>query len=200
MAELTTTADASGTEAESCERIASFLDEFASDDEAEARPPRPPSPPFALTAGAPYEKGFVSAAGRAFTPRFGAENFAPLLYSLVRFSKPRRIVEIGSGYTSVWLLQAIADNDAELTAAAAAVAARGDAAARYLGGLAPGGRARRATLTCVDSEAHEHETASEVRAVAAELGDFVDGIDTTHLVYLAGARRRPSCVADGAGA
>ena len=36
--------------------------------------------------------------------------------------------------------------------------------------------------------------------VAAELGDFVDGIDTTHLVYLAGARRRPSCVADGAGA
>jgi hypothetical protein len=37
-------------------------------------------------------------------------------------------------------------------------------------------------------------------AVAAELGDFVDGIDTTHLVYLAGARRRPSCVADGAGA
>ena len=36
--------------------------------------------------------------------------------------------------------------------------------------------------------------------VAAELGDFVDGIDTTHLVYLAGARRRPSCVADGGGA
>ena len=100
MAELAATADASGTEAESCERIASFLDEFASDDEAEARPPQPPSPPpFALTAGAPYEKGFVSAAGRAFTPRFGAENFAPLLYSLVRFSKPRQIVELGSGYS-----------------------------------------------------------------------------------------------------
>jgi len=33
-------------------------------------------------------------------------------------------------------------------------------------------------------------------AVSAELGDLVDGIETTHLVYLAGDRRRPECLPD----
>ena len=39
---------------------------------------------------------------------------APLLYALCRFVKPRRILEVGAGYTSLWLLQALADNEAEL--------------------------------------------------------------------------------------
>ena len=52
-----------------------------------------------------------------FTPApcdAGAENLGPMLYSLVRFAKPARVLEVGAGYTSVFLLQALADNAAEL--------------------------------------------------------------------------------------
>jgi hypothetical protein len=44
----------------------------------------------------------------------GVENAGPLLYSLVRFTKVRNIVEIGAGYTTLWLLQALKDNDDEM--------------------------------------------------------------------------------------
>ena len=39
-----------------------------------------------------------------------------MLYNLVRFTKPGRILEVGAGYTSAFLLQALADNAAELEA------------------------------------------------------------------------------------
>jgi hypothetical protein len=38
------------------------------------------------------------------------ELMAPLLYSLVRSIKPRSVLEIGAGYTSLFILQALADN------------------------------------------------------------------------------------------
>lgn len=44
----------------------------------------------------------------------GVENMGPLLYSLIRFVKPRRILEVGAGYTTLFILQALKDNDAEL--------------------------------------------------------------------------------------
>lgn len=44
----------------------------------------------------------------------GAENLGPMLYSLVRFTKPARVLEVGAGYTSMFLLQALEDNAAEL--------------------------------------------------------------------------------------
>ena len=38
------------------------------------------------------------------------------LYGLVRFLKQQSILEIGGGYTSVFMLQALADNDLEMEA------------------------------------------------------------------------------------
>jgi hypothetical protein len=35
------------------------------------------------------------------------ENMGPLLYTLIRFTKPRRILEVGAGYTSIYILQAL---------------------------------------------------------------------------------------------
>ena len=46
----------------------------------------------------------------------GAENLGPLLYSYVRFTKPARVLEVGAGYTSMFILQALRDNAAELDA------------------------------------------------------------------------------------
>ena len=60
----------------------------------------------------------VGASGRALSSRFlssvraanashmGCENMGPLLYALARFVKPTSILEVGAGYTSLWLLQA----------------------------------------------------------------------------------------------
>ena len=37
-------------------------------------------------------------------------NQGPMLYALVKFIKPGRVLEVGAGYTSLWLLQALRDN------------------------------------------------------------------------------------------
>ena len=45
----------------------------------------------------------------------GVENMAPMLYSLIRFNKPHRIIEVGAGYTSPFILQALKDNFDEIS-------------------------------------------------------------------------------------
>jgi predicted O-methyltransferase YrrM len=48
------------------------------------------------------------------TPHVGMESLGLLLYSFVRFTKARKVVEIGLGCASLWILQALRDNDNEL--------------------------------------------------------------------------------------
>ncbi len=43
----------------------------------------------------------------------GTEIMGPLLYTLVRFTQANRILEVGAGYTSLFLLKAIADNESD---------------------------------------------------------------------------------------
>ena len=57
---------------------------------------------------------FLSHAKSLYNPHMGVEDISYLLYSLIRFTKKRRIVEIGAGYTSLWILQALKDNDDEI--------------------------------------------------------------------------------------
>jgi len=38
----------------------------------------------------------------------------PFLYSFLRLTKKRRVVEVGAGYSSLWILSALADNDNEM--------------------------------------------------------------------------------------
>ena len=51
---------------------------------------------------------FSRAADSLFVPGMGTEHVAPLLHSLVRMTRPRRILEVGLGYTSLFLLDALA--------------------------------------------------------------------------------------------
>jgi hypothetical protein len=48
-----------------------------------------------------------------FEDKMGTENVAWLLYALTRMTRPRRALEVGLGYTTPFLLQALADNDRE---------------------------------------------------------------------------------------
>jgi hypothetical protein len=61
----------------------------------------------------PIDDAFVQIARKAYNPfstNSGTEHMAPLLYSLVRMVRPMRVVEFGSGYTTLFVLRALADN------------------------------------------------------------------------------------------
>ncbi|MDJ0951006.1 MAG: class I SAM-dependent methyltransferase [Alphaproteobacteria bacterium] len=51
-----------------------------------------------------------------FEAGFGTENVGPLLYALVRMTRPERVLEVGLGYTTPFIAQALKDNLAEVAA------------------------------------------------------------------------------------
>jgi hypothetical protein len=64
--------------------------------------------------GGIYDPAFLELVKPLYDMHMGVENMGPLLYTLVRFVKPQRVLEIGAGYTTVFLLMALKDNAAEL--------------------------------------------------------------------------------------
>ena len=72
------------------------------------------------TRGALYSADWLDAVAPLARQHMGTENMGPLLYALVRFIKPRRVLEVGAGFTTLFILQALADNEAEIAALRAA--------------------------------------------------------------------------------
>lgn len=62
---------------------------------------------------------FCAAVRPLLNPGMGTEHVAPLLYSWLRMTKPHTCLEIGRGYTTPFLAQALEDNRAESAADAA---------------------------------------------------------------------------------
>ena len=56
---------------------------------------------------------FHQAVAPLFVPGMGTEHVGPLLYTLIRMTRPRSVLEVGLGYTSPFLAQALKDNLAE---------------------------------------------------------------------------------------
>ena len=119
---------------------------------------------------------FLNHCQELYNPHMGVENAGPLLYSLVRFTKLRKIVEIGAGYTTLFLLQALKDNDNEM---------------KRVKTLQDEGKCRllnypwtitdivdqydeegdeASSLLCIDNCLHQRETATGAGAVAKSLG------------------------------
>ena len=103
------------------------------------------------------------------TPRHAERHDSEVRHRRARAPRAARR-EVGSGYTSIWLLQALADNEAELARYAEIRGAIHGEAYLVADAVAAGARGGDACLYCVDNEAHEHETASEISRVAARLG------------------------------
>ena len=129
--------------------------------------------------GGCFDPRFLRVARPLHTQHMGCENMAPLLYALARFTKPRRVLEVGAGYTSLWLLQALADNAAELARCARAEERDGGGAQCDGGGYQVAGvpwlvdgwaPPPHGVLHCVDDLSHKHTTAHRVQAAADELG------------------------------
>ncbi len=57
------------------------------------------------------DEKFLKVTKKLFSPTFGTENLAPYLYSLIRLIRPRKILELGGGYTSIFILKALSDNE-----------------------------------------------------------------------------------------
>jgi hypothetical protein len=78
----------------------------------------------------PIDACFERALRPLADPGMGTENAGPLLYALVRMRRPRNVLAVGLGYSTAFILQALADNATE---------SAGDAA--LLGGAGGGARA-----------------------------------------------------------
>ena len=154
------------------------------------------------SAGGFYDPAFLRAVAPLYDLHMGAENLGPMLYSLVRFTKPARVLEVGAGYTSMFILQALADNAAELEAyrelRAAGICACGDVPwsvdAFFLGGESAGryrgdGRVGRAHEKTPPGEKVEPEPFTEDARVATGVLHCIDNMahehTTAHIVTAA---------------
>lgn len=114
-----------------------------------------------------------------YNPHMGVENAGPLLYSLVRFTKCRKIVEVGAGYTTLFILQALKDNEDEMKRV---VNLNKEGRLRLLDypfgtpvlnvwerPLSPNSSSS-SSLLCIDNCLHQRQTASSAIHVARTLG------------------------------
>lgn len=120
-----------------------------------------------------WDQRFLAYANLLYNPHMGVENLGPFLYSFLRMTKSRSVVEIGAGFTSLWILQALKDNEDEM---------------RAVRSLQRTGQCKlmnidwtihpfveefgqeRSRLLCIDNCEHQKETATGASAVALSLG------------------------------
>lgn len=65
------------------------------------------------------DAAIAAIARKYFNPRTwksGTEQMAPLLYATIRMTRPASVVEYGAGYTTLFILQALAENIADFAA------------------------------------------------------------------------------------
>ncbi|GMH48037.1 hypothetical protein TrRE_jg12644, partial [Triparma retinervis] len=126
--------------------------------------------------GALYDPAFLRVVSPLYDMHMGCENMGPLLYSLVRFLKPKRVLEIGAGLTSIFLLQALVDNEKEEEAMRRMRGGEGGCKCEgvewsvdgYFEEKGAGGK--EAMLHIVDNMEHEATTAHLVMDAAKTLG------------------------------
>jgi predicted O-methyltransferase YrrM len=79
----------------------------------------------------PIDDRFMNAVRPLYSPPMGTEHAAPLLFHLIRFCRPQRVLEVGMGYTTPFLAEALADNEREIHSERSALIAK---TRTYLGG------------------------------------------------------------------
>jgi predicted O-methyltransferase YrrM len=71
-----------------------------------------------------FDSGFNAAVAKLRVPAAGTDVVAPLLSSLVQMTRPRRVLEVGMGYTTPYLAAALAQVADQVRTEAAALAAK----------------------------------------------------------------------------
>ena len=126
-----------------------------------------------ISSSSALDKNFLSHTSSLYNPHMGVENLGPFLYSFIRFTKKRKIVEIGAGYTSLWILQALKENDEELERIRLL---QRKESCRLLNitwsipSIVENFDSEPAQLLCIDNCLHQKETATGASAVSRSLG------------------------------
>lgn len=123
---------------------------------------------------------FLDAVEPLREPKMGTERMAPLLHSLIRFTKPQRVLEIGAGYSTAFIAAALAENHREN------LAIYDHTSGRKMDGTGPHPFAlppyfahpQAPKLHTIDSMAHSYTTAGGVLQIMQTLG--VDTFATVH--------------------
>ena len=64
----------------------------------------------------PLDQNFLETTQSLLVPGMGTEQAGLLLYSLIRMTRPRNVLEVGMGYTTPFLAMALHDNALETKA------------------------------------------------------------------------------------
>ena len=137
--------------------------------------PYQPQPPLTPQPISIYDSSFMRAVDRLYEPVMGVENLSYMIHALVRFTKPLLCVEIGSGYTTLFILAALRENEIEMR--------RVNENKKHIRLLdypwvveAECLDDRSSKLICVDNLKHQKEMATSAWAIAGELGleDLLD--------------------------
>jgi len=126
-----------------------------------------------------YNPAFLKVIAPLYDMHMGVENMGPMLYSLVRFQKPTHVLEIGAGYTSIFLLQALKDNYDELVRYQELIKrdeCHCDGTPWCVDGFMEDESKHFGRLACVDNLAHAATTAHKV-VEAAEKLELLDHLD-----------------------
>jgi len=108
---------------------------------------------------------FLDQVHELYHPSMGTEVVGPLLYMLVRTIRPRRLLEVGAGYTTLFMLKALADNGRAIEQEKRVVGAgRSPLLAQYYQAE------YRPVLHAIDTFAHPNSTARATEAKAKALG------------------------------
>jgi predicted O-methyltransferase YrrM len=108
----------------------------------------------------------------------GTEKMAPLLYSLICFNRPRSLLEIGAGYTTPFMAQALLDT------------VRDWRHEKQLSGIANFvedhyAREYSPRMLCIDNDTHPGSTSSKVQPILSEMGldGFIEFVDADFRDY-----------------
>lgn len=121
----------------------------------------------------PLTPTFCQRVQSLYRATMGTETAAELLYSLIRFARPQRLIEIGAGYTTLFILQALADNVSCWRREARAVKNVTSDESVEIAGLLLADYYMTAYSPClvaIDDLSHPKTAAPDVQTVAKELG------------------------------
>jgi hypothetical protein len=126
------------------------------------------------------DKSFRKGATDLISSEMGTEAVAPLLYDLVMLHRPRRILEIGGGLSSLYLLKGLADCDAAMEGERSSSREKGSLLNRsyYDASSSP------SRMHMIDNFSHIDTTANKVAQTASDLG--IDGPLVVHEAYFNG--------------
>jgi predicted O-methyltransferase YrrM len=109
------------------------------------------------------DQKFWEVAKTISTEDMGTEHIGPLVHTLVRMTRPKSVLEIGCGYTTIFALQALAENVREHEMSAQGPRRSLDRPEFFAVPHSP-------RMTCIDLNCHPSGTAGLAFAAAAELG------------------------------